>query len=156
MSGRATVGDLLDALALLGPDAELGLSDASLRVERPGGRVRHVTLDSGIPRLQADDVDPSVIPDGPYCYRPGRVRRFPGGSVGYGISLCPHFVRDIGGDVSCGFLDAGSGDPLLWDQVKICGVRDWRDDGDAGREDAARADFGRLLDGGPGTGEAGS
>ncbi len=69
----------------------------------------------------------SVIPDGLYCYTPKGIEYRDDGMPIFKVEKCPywqHTNREDGGyDAYCEYLEA-SDDVLLWDQVKICGVRD--------------------------------
>lgn len=61
----------------------------------------------------------SVIPDGPYCYD-HLIMDFMG--IGKLVKLCPYY-RNEGEIVTCVYCGV-SDDPILDDQVKVCGIRD--------------------------------
>jgi hypothetical protein len=67
----------------------------------------------------------TVIPDGPYCYtRLGPMQSVDGGWPTMPIKTCPYWRRTENGDnAHCDYLDE-SDCFVLWDQIKICGVRD--------------------------------
>jgi hypothetical protein len=67
----------------------------------------------------------TVIPDGVYCYtRLGPMVSVDGGLPMMPVKVCPYWNSTEGGkNAYCEFMDM-SDDVLLWDQVKICQVRD--------------------------------
>lgn len=77
--------------------------------------------------------DPSLIPQGPYCYKiTSKWKLKSNGLPYYETEKCPYWSmredkpRQQNG--YCSFLDAGDwqedGTMLLWDQVKECGIND--------------------------------
>jgi hypothetical protein len=68
--------------------------------------------------------DPSRIPDGSYCY--ARIGPMDEGGIMRIKGMCPYWERREGDNAYCRFLGYATETPreLLWDQVKICDVRD--------------------------------
>jgi len=74
---------------------------------------------------------PSVIPDGPYCYRIAGIEPSEGEGPRMVINACPYWGRRvIDGETFgyCAHLKSGdwedNGTSLLFDMVKECGIND--------------------------------
>lgn len=99
-------------------------------------------------RAQELDRDPSVIPDGTYCYSRGHIERGEDGLPVMKAVPCPYWSLDAGRPQQeggyCAYLDMGDwegpGIGLLWDQVKECGVRDELEPGEEVGEDPTADD----------------
>lgn len=88
-------------------------------------------------RARTLGMDPSVIPSGPYCYRPkGEIHTGPGGLPVFPVEPCPYWAIHPGKKSQengyCAFLGdgdwSGEGVTHLWDQVKACGIADGFED----------------------------